>query len=77
MTLLALGFLAAVVRITVPYALAALGGTISERAGVIQLGLEGFILTGAFAAVVGADATHSGALGVAAGALAGGLLALV
>lgn len=77
MTLLLLGFLAAVVRITVPYALAALAGTLSERAGVIQIALEGLILTGAFAATVGADVAHSAALGVLAGALAGGALALV
>jgi simple sugar transport system permease protein len=76
-SLLVLGFVAAMVRITVPYALAALGGTIAERAGVVQLCLEGFILTGAFAAVVGADLTSSGALGIAIGALSAGLVAIV
>jgi general nucleoside transport system permease protein len=77
MILLTIAFLAAVVRITVPYALAALAGTVSEKAGVVQIALEGLILTGAFAATVGADASHSAAVGVGTGALAGGLLALV
>jgi simple sugar transport system permease protein len=41
-----------------------------------MLCLEGFILTGAFATVVGADALHSGALGVLCGAVASGALAV-
>jgi general nucleoside transport system permease protein len=64
-------FLAAVLRITVPYALAALGGTWSERAGVVNLALEGMLLTGAFAATLVAYATGSALLGVLAGAGAG------
>jgi simple sugar transport system permease protein len=71
------GFLAAMVRITVPYAMGALGATLSERAGVIQLALEGFILMGAFAAAVGADASGNAFVGIAAGAGASALLALV
>ncbi|MGZ3408290.1 MAG: ABC transporter permease subunit, partial [Polyangia bacterium] len=79
-TLLSLGFAAAVVRITVPYALAALGGTLSERSGVINIGLEGLLLIGAFAATIGAWVGH-GALagvlgGVAGGAAFGALYAL-
>jgi len=77
MSLLVLGFLAAVIRISVPYALAALAGTVSERSGVVQIALEGLLLTGAFAATVGADASGSAVGGILAGALAGAALALV
>jgi general nucleoside transport system permease protein len=66
-----LAFIAAVLRISVPYALAALGGTWSERSGVINIALEGLLLLGAFAATLGAWAAHSGAVGVLAGVGAG------
>jgi simple sugar transport system permease protein len=72
------GFLAQVLRITVPYALAALGGVISERSGVIALGLEGQLLAGAFVATVGASIAGAHAvlatiIGVTGG-VAGGML---
>jgi general nucleoside transport system permease protein len=70
-TLLSLGFAAAVVRITVPYALAALGGTLSERSGVINIALEGLLLIGAFTATLGAWAGHGAIAGVVGG-IAGG-----
>ncbi len=63
-------------RISAPYVLAALGGVVGERAGVIQLGLEGMLLGGAFAATVGAE--HAGIVGgLAAGALGGMAFAAV
>jgi general nucleoside transport system permease protein len=65
-----------VVRIAVPYALAALGGALAERSGVVDLALEGKLLVGALAAAVGADATGSVYGGAAAGALAGVAVAL-
>jgi len=80
-TLVSLGFAAAVVRITVPYALAALGGTLSERSGVINIALEGLLLIGAFTATMGAYWGHgaiAGVLGgVAGGAAFGALYALL
>ena len=60
-------------RISVPYVLAALGGTVSERAGVVQLGLEGMLLAGAFAATVAAHFTGSAAMGLLGG-VGGGLI---
>ncbi len=54
-----------------PIIYAALGGVISERSGVINIGLEGMMAAGAFVAVVVSFATHSPALGLAAGIAAG------
>ena len=68
-------FLAAIVRIVVPYALAALAGTVSERSGVVQIALEGMLLVGAFSAIVGADVGGSAWSGVLAGAAAGATFA--
>jgi len=63
-----------------PLIYAALGGVISERSGVINIGLEGMMATGAFTAVCTSYATHSTILalvcGVAAGALVGFVLAI-
>jgi general nucleoside transport system permease protein len=64
-------FLAAAVRIATPLLLAALGGILSERAGVFAVGLEGMMLMGAFTAVVGAWASDSSFIGVVL-ALVGG-----
>ncbi len=50
------GFLAAAVRVTTPLLLAATGETVTERSGVINLGLEGMMLAGALAATLGATA---------------------
>ncbi len=51
-------------RIAVPYLLASLGATYSERSGVINLALEGLILFGAFGAVIGQYETGSAVVGV-------------
>jgi len=66
-------FLTQTVRIAIPYLFAASGGVVAERAGVVSLTLEGFMLTGAFAATLGAHYTGSAWVGVLCG-VAGGLL---
>jgi ABC-type uncharacterized transport system permease subunit len=56
---------------------AALGETFSERAGIVNLGIEGSMLAGALTAYAVASETGNAWVGVVAGAFAGGLLALV
>jgi simple sugar transport system permease protein len=68
---LLLSFLAQVARIAVPYGLVAVGGCLSERSGVINIGLEGILLNGAFGTAVGTIATGSPLFGVVCGILAG------
>jgi general nucleoside transport system permease protein len=83
MTLLAIGavlsvaFVTHAVKIAIPYACAAVGGAITERAGVIDLALEAKLLWGAFAAAVVSHATGSVAAGIAAGIGAGAAVGIV
>jgi general nucleoside transport system permease protein len=70
-------FLAQTLRILVPYLLAAAGGVMSERVGVIALTLEGFMLTGAFTAAVGSYFLHSPWFGLVCGLLGGLAMALL
>jgi simple sugar transport system permease protein len=69
--ILTLAFGAQVLRITVPYALAALGGVTTERSGVVDLALEGKLLVAALVAAIAAHATGSPLVGALAGAAAG------
>src|SRR5215470_2373399 len=64
-------------RISTPLVFAALGGMFSERAGVINIALEGLMLVGAFGAAIGTLMTHSPWLGSAVGIGAGVALAAV
>jgi simple sugar transport system permease protein len=58
-----------------PLTLAALGGMVCERSGVVNIALEGIMLTGAFVGYAAAFATHNLWLGVLAAILAGMLIA--
>src|SRR3981081_4490734 len=57
--------------------LPALGGVISERSGVVNIAMEGMMLTGAFFAVVADLAWHNAWLAALVGIAAGGLVALI
>jgi len=70
-------FLAASIRIATPLLLAALGGILSERAGVFAVGLEGMMLAGAFAAAVTAWISGSAGVGVLAALFGGALIGVV
>jgi simple sugar transport system permease protein len=73
-------FLGTSLRLSVPVVFAAVGGVLSERSGVYNIGLEGMILFGAFGAAVGAffgDAPLAGLLVGAAGGMAAALVLAV
>lgn len=70
-------FAASVPRFVTPILLAALGGALCERAGVFNIALEGFILTGAFAAVLGSYFSGSPWAGALAAIAAGIAISLV
>ncbi|MBK8255075.1 MAG: ABC transporter permease [Polyangiaceae bacterium] len=63
-------------RISAPYVCAAMGGIWAEKSGVVQIGLEGVLLTSAFASVAAAAATQSAVIGLLTGVCAGALLSL-
>jgi simple sugar transport system permease protein len=68
------GTLSAALRLSVPIALAALGGIFSEKSGVINIGLEGLLIISAFAAIYVADVTGGVWVGFAGGVVASILL---
>jgi ABC-type uncharacterized transport system permease subunit len=69
--------LAAMLRFATPLIFAAMGGILSERSGVINIGLEGMMLMGAFWGLWGAEVTGSWVIGLLVGMVAGLLLALL
>jgi ABC-type uncharacterized transport system permease subunit len=60
-----------------PLIFGAMGGLFSERSGVVNIGLEGMMLMGAFWGVYGADKGGSWVVGIVVGMAVGALLALV
>lgn len=71
------GLFAAALRMATPIAFASLGGIFSERVGIINIGLEGMMLTSAFTGVMVSYFTLNPWLGVLAAVLVGGLLGLL
>ncbi|HEY9299932.1 MAG TPA: ABC transporter permease, partial [Phormidium sp.] len=70
-------YLIASLRLSVPLAFAALGGLFSERSGVINIALEGMLLSGAFASAVGAFFTGNVWLGLLLAIIVGGIVGLL
>jgi ABC-type uncharacterized transport system permease subunit len=65
------------IRLATPIILAALGGAICNKAGVLNLALEGKMLLGSFVGILAAYYLHNSYLGVLAAALAGALVGLI
>ncbi len=65
------------IRIQTPLTIGALGGMFSEKSGVVNIAIEGLMLTGAFMAVVVSYYTNNAFLGVLGGVVAGVALSLV
>ena len=64
-------------QMSVPLVLTALGGMFSERSGVVNIGLEGMMLVGAFSAVAVTFIAQNPWIGLLGASLGGGALALV
>jgi simple sugar transport system permease protein len=71
------GLASATLIAATPLVLAALGGVMSERSGVVNIALEGIMLTSAFAGFAVAFVTHNLAVGLLAAILAGMAIAAV
>ena len=75
--LINVGLFAAAIRMATPIVYAALGGMFSERVGVVNIGMEGIMLTSALGGVTVSYYTGNPWLGVAAAVVTGGLMGLV
>ncbi len=76
-SILSASFAGAVLRITTPLLFPSLGALISDRAGVINIGLEGIMLTAAFTGATVGAVLQNALIGLVAGMVAGILMALL
>src|ERR1700682_5669033 len=71
------GTLQQTLTMATPLLLAALGENVVQKSGVVNVGIEGMMLGGAFGATLATLASGSPLLGVAAGAAVGAIIALL
>ena len=69
--------LVATVRLSTPITLAAVGATICERSGIVNIAMEGMMIIGAFFGLIGAMFTGNPWLGLLLAVLAGGVFSLL
>ncbi len=74
---ISVGLFAAAIRLATPIVYAGLGGMFSERVGITNIGLEGTMLTSAFAGVVASHYTGNAWIGVLVSVMTGGLVSLI
>ncbi|MGD1714202.1 ABC transporter permease [Dapis sp. BLCC M172] len=70
-------YISATIRLSIPLAFAGLGGIFSERSGILNIALEGMLLTGAFVSAAVSVTTENVWLGTFIAILAGGILGLI
>lgn len=75
--LFTIAFVMQTLRITIPYLLPSIGAVYSEKGGVVNIALEGILLSGAFAATTGAYYTGNVVFGILCGVICGILVALI
>ena len=76
-TTVLVGILASGIRLAAPYLFASLGETFGQKSGVLNLGVEGIMLLGAFAAFYATFITENPWLGLLAAIIVGGIMGLV
>lgn len=72
-----MAMLLSTIRMAIPLIFGSVGGTLCERSGIVNLGIEGMMLAGAFGAVAGTHITGSPWLGIVAALAAGGLFGFI
>ena len=76
-SILSMEMLLSTLRMAIPLVLASVGGTLCERSGIINLGIEGMMLSGAFGAVYGTYISGNPWIGVLFAILVGGLFGIL
>lgn len=72
-----LALVGSTLRLSVPIALTALGELVTEKSGIVNIGIEGIMVIGAFIAVVGTYITGNPLIGLLMGIIVGAMLGLM